>query len=193
MAGGSYCHLCVPRIPLHTHLLPSRGTKYALWGFNPHSVILVCFAHHPQPGTPCSQSHTARLACTAHLHLQPVHHPFATKGSLRPRRYQAYLIGTTYVYDFPDLFGKALHNLWAKARAANSSLVQPKVFLVSKELVLDENDELQEVDRSSGNNTCGMVAWVFTLYTSEAPRGRRVVAIVNDITYKIGSFGPQED
>ncbi|KIJ55614.1 hypothetical protein M422DRAFT_199902 [Sphaerobolus stellatus SS14] len=127
------------------------------------------------------------------LHLQPVHHPFATKGSLQPRRYQAHLIGTTYVYDFPDLFSKALHNLWLKARAANPSLVQPKVFLVSKELVLDENDELQEVDRASGNNTCGMVAWVFTLYTPEVPRGRRVVAIANDITYKIGSFGPQED
>ncbi|KIJ40117.1 hypothetical protein M422DRAFT_256940 [Sphaerobolus stellatus SS14] len=101
------------------------------------------------------------------LHLQPVHHPFTTKGSLQPRRYQAHLIGTTYMYDFLDLFSKALYNLWLKARAANPSLVQPKVFLVSKELVLDENDELQEVDRASGNNTRSMVTWVFTLYTPE--------------------------
>jgi len=127
------------------------------------------------------------------LHLQPVHHPFATKGSLQPRRYQAHLVGTTYVYDFPDLFNKALHNLWLKARVANPSLTQPKAFLVSKELVLDENDELQEVDRAPGNNSFGMVGWVFTLRTPEIPHGRRVVVIANDITYKIGSFGPQED
>ncbi|KAF8586337.1 hypothetical protein K439DRAFT_1659720 [Ramaria rubella] len=127
------------------------------------------------------------------LHLQPVHQPFSTKESLQPRRYQAHLVGTTYVYDFPDLFNKALHNLWLAARDTNPSLAQPKAFIVSKELVLDENDELQEVDRAPGNNTCGMVGWVFILRTPEFPDGRRVVVIANDITYKIGSFGPQED
>ncbi|KAF8500519.1 acetyl CoA carboxylase [Gautieria morchelliformis] len=127
------------------------------------------------------------------LHLQPVHQPFSTKESLQPKRYQAHLVGTTYVYDFPDLFNKALHNLWLKARDTNPSLALPKVFLVTKELVLDEHDELQEVDRAPGNNSCGMVGWVFTLRTPEIPVGRRVVVIANDITYKIGSFGPQED
>ena len=127
------------------------------------------------------------------LHLQPVHQPFSTKESLQPKRYQAHLIGTTYVYDFPDLFSKALHNLWLKARDTKSSLALPKAFLLTKELVLDEHDELQEVDRAPGNNTCGMVGWIFTLRTPEIPAGRRVVVIANDITYKIGSFGPQED
>lgn len=127
------------------------------------------------------------------LHLQPVHQPFSTKESLQPKRYQAHLVGTTYVYDFPDLFNKALHNLWFKARDTNPSLVLPKAFIVSKELVLDEHDELQEVDRAPGNNACGMVGWVFTLRTPQYPNGRRVVVIANDITYKIGSFGPQED
>ncbi|QRW03198.1 acetyl-CoA carboxylase [Ceratobasidium sp. AG-Ba] len=127
------------------------------------------------------------------LHLQPVHYPYPTKESLQPKRYQAHIIGTTYVYDFPDLFMKALHNLWNDARAADSNLKIPKKVLQSKELVLDENDELQEVDRAPGNNTCGMVGWVFTMYTPECPKGREVVAVANDITYKIGSFGPVED
>jgi len=35
-----------------------------------------------------------------------------------------------------------------------------------------------------------MVAWVFTMRTPEFLHGRRVVVVANDITYKIGSFGP---
>lgn len=127
------------------------------------------------------------------LHLQPVHYAYPTKESLQPKRYQAHIIGTTYVYDFPDLFMKALHNIWVDARVADPNLTIPKKLLQSKELVLDENDELQEVDRAPGNNTCGMVGWVFTAYTPEYPKGRQVIAVANDITYKIGSFGPIED
>ncbi len=127
------------------------------------------------------------------LHLQPVHQTYPTKESLQPKRYQAHLIGTTYVYDFPGLFSKALQNVWAKAKKSTPSLIPPKTFLDSKELVLDEHDQIAEVDRAPGNNTFGMVAWVFTLRTPEYPNGRRVVAVANDITFKIGSFGPMED
>jgi acetyl-CoA carboxylase/biotin carboxylase 1 len=127
------------------------------------------------------------------LHLQPVNHPYSTKESLQPKRYQAHLIGTTYVYDFPDLFSKAMQNVWTKARSNNTSLSLPRTYLESKELVLDENDQLVELDRSPGNNNFGMVGWVFTLRTPEYPNGRSVVVVANDITYKIGSFGPTED
>ncbi|KAG8215027.1 acetyl-CoA carboxylase [Butyriboletus roseoflavus] len=127
------------------------------------------------------------------LHLLPVNQPYPTKESLQPKRYQAHLIGTTYVYDFPELFSKALHNVWIKARTFDSSLILPKKLLEAKELVLAEHDQLTEVDRAPGNNTFGMVAWVFTLKTPEFPDGRKVVVVANDITYKIGSFGPIED
>ncbi|EPQ56622.1 cytosolic acc1, acetyl-CoA carboxylase [Gloeophyllum trabeum ATCC 11539] len=127
------------------------------------------------------------------LHLQPVHQPYPMKESLQPKRHQAHLVGTTYVYDFPELFGKALHDVWTKARKTNPGLVIPKQLLESRELVLDEHDQLVEVDRAPGNNTFGMVGWVYTLRTPEYPHGRRAVVIANDITYKIGSFGPQED
>jgi len=92
----------------------------------------------------------------------------------------------------PLLVSKALHNVWIKARKTDPALVVPKLFLTSKELVLDEHDKLAEVDRAQSNNTCGMVGWVFTLRTPELPLGRKVV-VANDITYKIGSFGPAED
>ncbi|KAJ3872450.1 acetyl-CoA carboxylase [Lentinula edodes] len=103
------------------------------------------------------------------LHLQPVHQAYSSKESLQSKRYQAHLIGTTYVYDFPDLFSKALQNLWDNTRATNPTLTAP------------------------GNNTFGMIGWVFTMRTPEFPQGRRVVVVANDITYKIGSFGPMED
>lgn len=127
------------------------------------------------------------------LHLQPVNQAYPTKESLQPKRYQAHLIGTTYAYDFPELFSKALCNVWIKARTFDSSLILPKKLLEAKELVLDEHDQLTEVDRAPGNNTFGMVAWVFTLKTPEFPDGRKVIVVANDITYKIGSFGPVED
>lgn len=38
-----------------------------------------------------------------------------------------------------------------------------------------------------------MVAFRMKLKTPEYPEGRDVVVICNDITYRIGSFGPQED
>ncbi|KAG6370295.1 ClpP/crotonase-like domain-containing protein [Boletus reticuloceps] len=110
------------------------------------------------------------------LHLQPVNYPYPTKESFQPMRYQAHLIGTTYVYDFPKLFEKALHNVWVKAPTSDSSLTLLKKLLEAKDPVLDEHDQLAEVDRAPGNNTFGMV-----------------VVIVNDIAYKIRSFGPIED
>lgn len=38
-----------------------------------------------------------------------------------------------------------------------------------------------------------MVAWRLVLSTPEFPEGRELVLIANDLTYFIGSFGPQED
>jgi acetyl-CoA carboxylase/biotin carboxylase 1 len=59
--------------------------------------------------------------------------------------------------------------------------------------VLDEQDNLTEVNRDPGTNNHGMVGWIVTAKTPEYPQGRKFVIIANDITYKIGSFGPKED
>ncbi|CDS10010.1 hypothetical protein LRAMOSA02687 [Lichtheimia ramosa] len=127
------------------------------------------------------------------MHMQPITTPYPTKEWLQPRRYKAHLMGTTYVYDFPELFKQAIHNQWVQAIKHDASLKEPKQVIEGKELVLDEDGSIQEIDRAPGTNTVGMVAWLLTLRTPEYPQGRRVVVIANDITFKIGSFGVAED
>jgi acetyl-CoA carboxylase / biotin carboxylase 1 len=131
------------------------------------------------------------------MHLRPVSTPYATKEWLQPKRYKAHLMGTQYVYDFPELFRQAIYNSWTKAVAKHAPLAESKPDLAScleyNELILDDVDNLAEVSREPGTNTCGMVGWVLTAKTPEYPRGRRFVIIANDITYQIGSFGPIED
>ncbi|KAF2004050.1 acetyl-CoA carboxylase-like protein [Amniculicola lignicola CBS 123094] len=131
------------------------------------------------------------------LHLQPVSTPYPTKGALQPKRYKAHLMGTQYVYDFPELFRQATENEWNAVVAKHSHLREKQPSkgecIEQYELVLDDNDNLVEVSRDPGHNTIGMVGWVITAKTPEYPKGRRFVIIANDITFKIGSFGPQED
>lgn len=122
------------------------------------------------------------------LHLQPVDFPYPTKEWLQPKRYKAHVVGTTYAYDFPDLFRQSIRRQW-KALGKTP----PAEPLVAKELVLDEFGKPQEVSRPPGTNNIGMVGWIYTMHTPEYPGGRRVVVVANDITFKIGSFGPEED
>ncbi|EFY98949.1 acetyl-CoA carboxylase [Metarhizium robertsii ARSEF 23] len=131
------------------------------------------------------------------LHLLPVNTAYGTKNALQPKRYKAHLMGTQYVYDFPELFRQAIQNTWAKAVKDQPALAsqQPKVGDCASytELVLDDKDTLQEVNREPGTNACGMVGWIFKARTPEYPTGRRFIVVANDITYNIGSFGPKED
>lgn len=131
------------------------------------------------------------------MHLRPVSTPYPTKEWLQPKRYKAHLMGTQFVYDFPELFRQAFQNSWAKAVSKHSSLVgkQPQLDDVMEysELVLDEQENLAEVSREPGTNSHGMVGWLVTAKTPEYPKGRRFIIVANDITHKIGSFGPAED
>lgn len=131
------------------------------------------------------------------MHLRPVSTPYPTKEWLQPKRYKAHLMGTQYVYDFPELFRQAFQNSWTKAVAKHPSMAskQPATgeSMEYSELVLDENDNLAEVAREPGTNTHGMVGWIVTAKTPEFPKGRRFVIVANDITFRIGSFGPKED
>jgi acetyl-CoA carboxylase/biotin carboxylase 1 len=127
------------------------------------------------------------------MHMQPLSIPYPTKEWLQPRRYKAHLMGTTYVYDFPELFRQSLQNQWSIACKRQPGLKQPSQLVEAKELVIDDDNNLQEVDRAPGTNNVGMVAWIMTLHTPEYPSGRKIIAIANDITFKIGSFGVSED
>lgn len=131
------------------------------------------------------------------MHMRPVSTPYPTKEWLQPKRYKAHLMGTQYVYDFPELFRQAFQNSWTKAVEKIPSLAsqRPPVgeCIDYSELVLDDTDNLVEVSREPGTNSHGMVGWVVTARTPEYPRGRRFIIVANDITFQIGSFGPQED
>ncbi|KAI1631099.1 acetyl-CoA carboxylase [Biscogniauxia mediterranea] len=131
------------------------------------------------------------------MHLMPVASPYPTKNWLQPKRYKAHLMGTQYVYDFPELFRQAVENTWSKIVKTQPALTDSKPAqgecIEYNELVLDDHDKLTEVSREPGTNTCGMVGWVINARTPEYPKGRKFVVVANDITYKIGSFGPKED
>ncbi|EGY22236.1 hypothetical protein VD0002_g8026 [Verticillium dahliae] len=131
------------------------------------------------------------------MHLLAVTTPYATKNWLQPKRYKAHLMGTQYVYDFPELFRQAIQNSWVTSVKKNGALAsqQPKAgdCVSFTELVLDDKNNLDEVSREPGTNACGMVGWIFNAKTPEYPKGRKFIVVANDITYRIGSFGPKED
>ncbi|KAJ3190595.1 acetyl-coenzyme-A carboxylase [Irineochytrium annulatum] len=125
------------------------------------------------------------------LHQQPVASSYALKENIQPKRYKAHLMGTTYIYDFPELFRKALERSWIKY---GDGIVSVPIRIMNvTELVMNEQKELEEVTREPGLNNIGMVAWNMQLFTPEYPEGRNIVVIANDITFNIGSFGPLED
>ncbi|KAL0994179.1 hypothetical protein UPYG_G00118810 [Umbra pygmaea] len=129
------------------------------------------------------------------LHGMLINTPYVTKDLLQSKRFQAQSLGTTYVYDFPEMVRQALKKLWQStqpfAHLPKSPL--PSELLTFTELVLDPQGQLVQMNRLPGGNEIGMVAWRMTLRTPEYPSGREVILISNDITHKIGSFGPQED
>lgn len=131
------------------------------------------------------------------MHLRAVNTPYAAKEWLQPKRYKAHLMGTQYVYDFPELFRQAIQQSWLKTAKKVPSFKErvPQLTecLEYNELVLDDNGGLAEVQREPGTNTHGMVGWVVTAKTPEYPKGRKFIIIANDITFRIGSFGPAED
>lgn len=55
------------------------------------------------------------------LHGMPVDTPYAIKEWLQPKRYSAHLSGTTYIYDFPELFRQALQTVRRRATAEAST------------------------------------------------------------------------
>ncbi|XP_048411956.1 acetyl-CoA carboxylase 2 isoform X2 [Stegostoma tigrinum] len=121
------------------------------------------------------------------LHGMLMNTPYVTKDLLQAKRFQAQSLGTTYVYDFPEIFQQVLFKLWG------SDVDCPKEPFLCTELVLDSQGQLVHMNRIPGGNEVGMVAWKMNLKTPEYPEGRDIVVICNDLTYKTGSFGPEED
>ncbi|CAG9767703.1 unnamed protein product [Ceutorhynchus assimilis] len=131
------------------------------------------------------------------MHGLPIFTPYLAKDYLQQKRFQAQSNGTTYVYDYPEMFRQMVDLQW---KQYSQQFISEQVSIPDKlmdfvELVLDVETEsrLVEQKRVAGENNVGMVAWKLTLYTPEYPDGRDIIVISNDITYSIGSFGPRED
>lgn len=125
----------------------------------------------------------------------PISTPYMTKDYLQQKRFQAQQNGTTYCFDFPDMFRQMTEKLWkqySKERPNEDIRIPEKTLLECVELVLN-GDTMEEVQRLPGENDIGMVAWRIRLSTPEFPDGRDIIVIANDLTSYIGSFGPQED
>lgn len=129
------------------------------------------------------------------LHQLAISTPYMTKDYLQQKRFQAQQNGTTYCFDFPDMFRQMTERLWkqfSKERPSEDIRIPEKVLMECVELVLD-GDTMEECQRLPGENDIGMVAWRIKLATPEFPDGRDIIVIANDLTCAIGSFGPQED
>ncbi|XP_065216768.1 acetyl-CoA carboxylase isoform X5 [Planococcus citri] len=129
------------------------------------------------------------------MHGLPVSTPYMTKDYLQQKRFQAQSSGTTYVYDFPDMFRQMTDKLWRQYidERPGEIVTKPDKVFDYVELVL-QDDVLVEQKRIPGENKeIGMVAWRMTLNTPEYPQGRDIIVIANDLTVNIGSFGPLED
>ncbi|ODV62628.1 acetyl-CoA carboxylase ACC1 [Ascoidea rubescens DSM 1968] len=123
------------------------------------------------------------------MHLRAIDTPYSGKEWLQPKRYKAHLMGTTYVYDFPELFKQAVLTQWKK-HVPNAKI--PFDFFAYKEIIYD-GSELHFIEREPGANSIGMVGFKLDVKTPEYPEGRSLLVVANDITFKIGSFGPEED
>ncbi|XP_076444830.1 LOW QUALITY PROTEIN: acetyl-CoA carboxylase-like [Babylonia areolata] len=131
------------------------------------------------------------------LHGMLISTPYQTKDQLQLKRFQAQSSGTTYVYDYPQIFKQALAQRWEdhdRRQGGRKVERNPLDLFTCVEMALDSRGEhLCPCHRLPGDNEVGMVVWKMTLKTPEFPEGRDIIVIANDMTWKIGSFGPQED
>ncbi|KAK8791101.1 hypothetical protein WA158_005732 [Blastocystis sp. Blastoise] len=116
----------------------------------------------------------------------------------RERAFALSTSNTLYCYDFLELIQRLLIKQWDqyKLQCKSDEIYTPSTVMKVKELILDQKDGkyvLKEVQRVAGKNTIGMIAWLLTLYTPLHPKGREIIVIANDITFKAGSFGTLED
>uniref|UniRef100_A0AC35UAX5 Acetyl-CoA carboxylase n=1 Tax=Rhabditophanes sp. KR3021 TaxID=114890 RepID=A0AC35UAX5_9BILA len=147
------------------------------------------------------------------------HSPIGTVN-VQKKRLIASKLNTTFVYDLPLVFGRAVLKLWDEYSKSDPEQYKnvvskylsqrQKVALISGdasafvqayEMILEEDNSFyvcrdeQKLKERAANalNNRGMVAWEVQIYTPEAPlKGKKIVIIANDITYVMGSFSMRE-
>uniref|UniRef100_A0A7E4WC75 Acetyl-CoA carboxylase n=2 Tax=Panagrellus redivivus TaxID=6233 RepID=A0A7E4WC75_PANRE len=148
-----------------------------------------------------------------------IHRPIA-HVSVQRRRMMAQKISTTYCYDLPTVFGRAVLDLWKEFKVRNPQAFQQlydrkltkerqsaivrqdsSAFCSAYEMILESEDgpinvirDPEELQRRKNHpqHDRAMVAWEMHISTPDCPQGRKVVVIANDITFKMGSFSMRE-
>ncbi|VDN43251.1 unnamed protein product [Gongylonema pulchrum] len=116
--------------------------------------------------------------------------PYPGRCEIDKRRLRARVLKTTYVYDYPLLFERAILAMWP-----NEPNERPQKLAVCQfhELIYDESTkQLIEMEEPGTLSKIGMVAWRVKMLVPEYPEGREVVVIANDISHQIGSFSMRE-
>ncbi|MFH4976395.1 hypothetical protein AB6A40_003104 [Gnathostoma spinigerum] len=136
-----------------------------------------------------------RVDCDGDSEWNPFVDPYLGRSEIDKRRWKARSVKTTYVYDYPLLFQRALLRIWTAA--ASSSKKSENVLLHNlcqfHELIYDEKKEELIMTSDAGSlSKIGMVAWRVRLVTPEYPDGRELVVIANDVSHQIGSFSMRE-
>ena len=75
---------------------------------------------------------------------------YPSKTSIQSKRYKAHVMGTTYVYDFPELFRRAVNKAWRESQKVHLGLGRPKEFVKVTEYALDKCHNLVPVNRPDG-------------------------------------------
>ncbi|KFO32187.1 Acetyl-CoA carboxylase 1 [Fukomys damarensis] len=107
-----------------------------------------------------TDSRTAQIMFQAYgdkqgpLHGMLINTPYVTKDLLQSKRFQAQSLGTTYIYDIPEMFRQSLIKLWESmsTQAFLPSPPLPSDMLTYTELVLDDQGQLVHMNRLPGGN-----------------------------------------
>lgn len=174
--------------------------------FNPtgHMLRVETYVESPDRNTGSEKLISVSPNNPGSLHGTLISQPYPIMDRVQRRRVVAQAMDTTYVYDFLQIFNSQLKRIWR--RYSEDQLLggfhrhkPPMTVMDATELVLctspsdPEDRQLEESSRSPGSNDIGMVAWHCVLRTPEYPVGREVIIVANDITFRSGSFGPDED
>jgi acetyl-CoA carboxylase / biotin carboxylase 1 len=80
----------------------------------------------------------------------PTHFVYPSKTSVQSKRYKAHVMGTTYVYDFPELFRRAVNKSWREYQKIQPSSCCLEVLVKEQEYFLDASNNFVPVVRADG-------------------------------------------
>lgn len=102
------------------------------------------------------------------LHGLPISTPYVTKDYLQLKRFQAQTAGTTYCYDFPEMFRQMTERLWKEyiEERPDQNIQMPEQIMDYVELVMENEDTLVEQKRIPGENNVSFLGFIFVCLIS---------------------------